>query len=794
MAAAFPHLEHRCGSVSHGGGFAAGQAAADLADLDVSGRAAPRRFHRPPTMTGYTPRRPSPPEQVDHREGKAIVRAADNDRLAALRQLSPADVAELLRDVPDVAQALAGTGPLAPLDFSAGRYARGPLPATMPALARLLGSRAGIRATLATLDRFHLQLVTLAKWHGGTLTRDQALAEAGEANGEALESAAQRLARLLLADRSRAWLELRAGVADVVGLPGVPARPTLQHMGSEQLADRLRRLGQSPPGRKRERLDALEACLRHTATVTGVLAGAPADVRRLLQLLIAYGPQHLSDLGQSLYYLPADSPLAWLLDHSLAVLDGNDMVHVWLDVLVAMRGRLHPEWEPTPPAVASRPLAATAPQLPPVLSQLAALLDLWSRDPAPALRAGGLGVRPVRAAAKTLGLPAGTVGLLAHLAISMGLLGTVETGASGRGRNRRVDLAYAPTPLAAAFAARPATERWVRLVAAWRDDRRLDEAGGLPERSASGDLAAVAADARRALLDALRRLPEDRGATVDELVALAAFHHPSLPTGDCAGGVVDGARALGLVPPDGPIGLTALGRAALQGVDAVEAALPPPSTTFTVQADHTVVAPPDLDPALTATLERYAVCESDAGARIYRLGETRLAAALDDGDTAETIVAFLCDHATAPVARNVTQLIEDVARRHGRVRAGSCHSYLRSDDPSLLARAVAVNAAKLRTVAPTVAVSSLPRAKLVGALRAKGLMPVAEDADGVAITEAPTVGASAWDVDDALPEMAAEPAEPDVEALAKRLLDHPDDDTDRRGSPLLLPGAEMLWT
>jgi hypothetical protein len=36
VAELFPDIEHRSGSVSHGGGFAAGQAAADLADLDVS--------------------------------------------------------------------------------------------------------------------------------------------------------------------------------------------------------------------------------------------------------------------------------------------------------------------------------------------------------------------------------------------------------------------------------------------------------------------------------------------------------------------------------------------------------------------------------------------------------------------------------------------------------------------------------------------------------------------------------------------------------------------------------------
>jgi hypothetical protein len=389
-------------------------------------------------------------------------------------------------------------------------------------------------------------------------------------------------------------------------------------------------------------------------------------------------------------------------------------------------------------------------------------------------------------------VPAGKVGLLAHLGVSTGLLGTVQTGASGSGRNRRVDLAYAPTPRAAAFAERPAAERWVRLVWAWRDDWDLDESDGLPERVAD-DTELVGADAREALLDVLHRLPEGHGVTTEELARLADFHRPSLPTAEQAPGVVEAARVLGLVPPDGPVGLTDLGRAALAGVEAVEAALPAPSTAFTVQADHTIVAPPDLDPALTATLERYAVCESGAGARIYRLDETRLAGALDDGDTAETIVGFLTDHATAPIAQNVTHFVEDVARRHGRVRAGACQSYVRSDDPSLLARAVAVKGAKLRTLAPTVAVSSLPRTKVVAALRAKGLMPVAEDADGAALTESAAVGETAWPDDDALPELPAVPAGADVDALAKRLCEDADEEAARGGARLLLPGGELLW-
>jgi hypothetical protein len=85
--------------------------------------------------------------------------------------------------------------------------------------------------------------------------------------------------------------------------------------------------------------------------------------------------------------------------------------------------------------------------------------------------------------------------------------------------------------------------------------------------------------------------------------------------------------------------------------------------------------------------------------------------------------------------------VDDVAARHGRLRAGTVGSYLRCDDPVDLSAAAAVSAAKLRVLSPTVAVSPLARHKLIATLRSKGLMAIAEDAAGTAIPIRRVVGA-----------------------------------------------------
>jgi hypothetical protein len=92
------------------------------------------------------------------------------------------------------------------------------------------------------------------------------------------------------------------------------------------------------------------------------------------------------------------------------------------------------------------------------------------------------------------------------------------------------------------------------------------------------------------------------------------------------------------------------------------------------------------------------------------------------------------------VPQPLTYLVDDVARRHGRLRVGLAETYLRCDDEPLLREILADPAAatlRLRRVAPTVLVTDMPVDLVLARLRESGRSPVAESADGSVATTGP---------------------------------------------------------
>ena len=109
---------------------------------------------------------------------------------------------------------------------------------------------------------------------------------------------------------------------------------------------------------------------------------------------------------------------------------------------------------------------------------------------------------------------------------------------------------------------------------------------------------------------------------------------------------------------------------------------------------------------------------------VYRISEASIRRALDTGRTAGELHALFARHSKTPVPQGLTYLIDDVARRHGQLRVGMAASFVRCEDPALLAQAVAAPAAEqleMRLLAPTVAVSQAPISEVLAALRDRGL-------------------------------------------------------------------------
>jgi hypothetical protein len=92
------------------------------------------------------------------------------------------------------------------------------------------------------------------------------------------------------------------------------------------------------------------------------------------------------------------------------------------------------------------------------------------------------------------------------------------------------------------------------------------------------------------------------------------------------------------------------------------------------------------------------------------------------------------------VPQALTYLIDDVARRHGGLRAGTAGAYLRSDDETLVAEAYAdrrLAPLAFRRLAPTVLVTAASPGRLLEVLRGAGYAPVREDATGAAVLSRP---------------------------------------------------------
>lgn len=168
--------------------------------------------------------------------------------------------------------------------------------------------------------------------------------------------------------------------------------------------------------------------------------------------------------------------------------------------------------------------------------------------------------------------------------------------------------------------------------------------------------------------------------------------------------------------------------------------LPEPLDHVLLQADLTAVAPGPLRRPLADVLDVLADVESKGGATVYRFTPGSVRRALDAGQTAADLHAFLAAHSRTPVPQPLAYLIDDVARRHGHLRVGAASAYVRCDDDAVLNEILADKRAAglgLRRLAPTVLAARTDPAGLLEGLRSMGFAPAAESPEGdVLITRA----------------------------------------------------------
>jgi hypothetical protein len=492
----------------------------------------------------------------------------------------------------------------------------------------------------------------------------------------------------------------------------------------------------------------LEDASQSPEEIASLIEGLNDPQRELLDRLLAGSP--LGRTRDAAPGAPADRPVPQLIAIGLLRRIDADTVILPRNVGQVMRGEEpgpvqltapDPVVSTTTPADAD---AAAAGAVIDLLRELDVLLETLSTAPISELRSGGLGVREIRRLAKITGVDESRLGLILELAAAAGLI------ASGMPDPQPAvgDPPYwAPTVAADRYSEASTAERWHLLATTWLHLAARPALIGSrgpdakPYAALSDSLYSTAAPLdRRLLLDMLAGLPP--GAGVDKNTASAAliWRRPRwsnrlqpAPIAD----LLDEAQQLGLV---GRGAISTPGRVFIGGAEDTEAiaamarVLPTPIDHFLVQADLTVVVPGPLERHLAEELSTVATVESAGTAMVYRVSEPSIRHALDIGKTAAELHSLFSKHSKTPVPQGLTYLIDDVARRHGQLRIGMAASFVRCEDPTLLAQAAAgAEHLGLRVLAPTVAISQAPISEVLAALQNAGFAPAAEDASGTIV-------------------------------------------------------------
>ena len=644
-----------------------------------------------------------------------------------LRAREDAELAELLRRRPDLAL---------------------PAPADLPTLASRLSVRTSVQRAVDALDEFSLRVLealTLTATSGGRVRLDAAEGLLGELPAGEFARAIDDLSELALIWGSPA-AHLVAGVTDSVGAHpaglGRPAEVLLRAVPDVQLAPVLRELGLPPAGQPRAGM-AIAAVLADAARVRELIDACDDEERDVLRRL-AEGPP-VGSVRAAPRAGGATPPAPHrLMERGLLVPVNPQTVELPREVGIALRetplGVLRTE--PPPIAVRERAPAeldrAGGTAVLEALRLVEALAENWAAQPPAQLRAGGVGVRDLRRTAKELGAGEDVVALIAETASAAGLINTTH----------ELESAYLPTPEYDSWLRRPPATRWAELASAWLAMTR--QPSMVSQRGERDRIVAVLGpDAERGTVPALRsRLlttlaalppgaaPLERDAVLDAL----GWHAPRRAGAQhrLAAAILAEADTLGLTAAGGLTGYT---RTLLDGSRTVAEqvladALPEPVEHFLLQPDLTLVVPGPPTPELARDLSLLADLESSGGASVYRVSEATVRRALDAGRSAAELHHFVTERSRTPVPQALGYLIDDVGRRHGALRAGVAGAYLRCDDESLLARVLAdrdVATLGLRRLAPTVAVSNAPVARLLEVLRESGYAPAAEAPDGAVI-------------------------------------------------------------
>jgi hypothetical protein len=460
------------------------------------------------------------------------------------------------------------------------------------------------------------------------------------------------------------------------------------------------------------------------------LKDIPSDSAAVLERL-TWGPPR----GQVGNIKAPGKPIGWLLEHDyLAVMDSKTVVLPREVGMHLRNGKVFKEYSP----VANSFKGTTRKQKDIDRAAIANISDFlrwceelahnWSDEPPIALRSGGLGIRDLKRSADHVGVDENCVAFVAEVLYLGGLI-VIDT-----------DDQILPTNSFDIWMSRSLEERWSSLVSLWLETSRVS---GLVGKAGEKNIAPLGPELDRAGIASMRKvtlkiLSEnlENDPAIKNLQEIIAWQMPQRFSAEYIEWTLREAEWLGLT---GQGALSEFGIAFLKGSDdlGVERALPKPVDHILIQADNSAIAPGPLTVELANMIGTIADIESRGGASVYRFSESSIRRGLDHGQTGEQIKDFLKKTSKTPVPQPLEYLINDVSKRHGRLRVGIAQSYIRCEDEGLLTQIlhdIKLESLRFRKLAPQVLVCDFEAGDVIATLREANYLPAAENANGILIS------------------------------------------------------------
>lgn len=429
--------------------------------------------------------------------------------------------------------------------------------------------------------------------------------------------------------------------------------------------------------------------------------------------------------------------IAWLLErHFVVPLDQRHVV-MPAEVGIHLRGgKVHKNLAANAPELEGKKYNQTdidrsaIANISNVLRWCEELLNFWGETAPTALRAGGLGVRDLKDVALHLGVSEGCAAFVAELCYLSGLVAI------------DADETIAPTNSFDIWLTQDFETKWRNLVSLWLITSRVSGLVGRSEQKFNAlgpELDRVsAANIRSRVLDELRaniELSPTLVSFTERMRWLAPLRRGANLRDELVKWTLEECEWLGIT---GLGALSTFGAELLEGDEdlGVNAALPTPIDYITIQSDQTAIATGPLQHELAVEMSQMADIESRGAATVYRFTESSIRRGLDHGKSSTEIIKFLTKISKTSLPQPLEYLITDSARKHGQLRVGAIHCYLRCEDPSVLNEILAdkkIDVA-LRQIAPTVLVSDFDIDEVLSVLRNNGYMPAAESAQGILLT------------------------------------------------------------